>query len=87
VSITPLGLPLTTIKRAEDANGFVFRCCDYAGAGGKAKVKLPATADEVFNCNLVETDERTLNEHGKTISAPLRPYGLLTLKARFPEAR
>ena len=83
VGVEPAGLPLTTIKRAEDGQGFVFRCCDYAGVGGTAKLKLPQPARAVFDCNLVETEARELKEHGKTIRAEVRRFGPLTLKAVF----
>jgi len=83
VGVEPAGLPLATIKEAEDGQGFVFRCCDYAGVGGTAKLKLPQPARAIFNCNLVETEARELKAHGKTIRAELRRFGPLTLKARF----
>jgi alpha-mannosidase len=83
VAIKPAGLPLTTIKQAEAGDGFIFRCCDFCGLGGTATLTLPKPADEVFNCNLVETDPSKLETHGKTITVPVKPFGPLTLKARF----
>lgn len=83
LTVEPAGLPLTTIKGAEDQNGFVFRCCDYAGAGGTARLTLPLPASEAFSCNLVEDDMRPLNEHGTKIKAPIKPFGTLTVEARF----
>lgn len=83
VEIKPVGLPLTTIKEAEDKDGFVFRCCDYAGAGGTAKLLLPKPARAVVACNLVETAQRNLREHGKTIKAPIKPFAPLSLKVDF----
>ncbi len=88
VEIQPSGLPLTTIKQAEDGNGFVFRLCDYAGVGGTAKLTLPAPAQDALVCNLVETEARPLKPQGRTLAAPVKPFGLLTLKAEFaPENR
>jgi alpha-mannosidase len=83
VGIKPAGLPLTTIKGAEAGDGFIFRCCDFSGMGGTATLALPKPADEVFNCNLVETDAAKLTTRGKTIKAPMKRFGPLTLKARF----
>lgn len=83
VSVTPVGLPLTTIKEAEDANGFVFRLCDYTGVAGTAELTLPQPAHEVTSCNLVETEPHRLKERGHAIKAPVKPFGLLTLKANF----
>jgi hypothetical protein len=83
LAIKPAGLPLTTIKEAEDRSGFVFRCCDFAGAGGMARLMLPEPATEAFSCNLVEDKARPLNEHGTKISMPVKRFGVLTMEARF----
>lgn len=81
--IEPAGLPLATIKEAEDKSGFVFRLCDFSGDGGTATLALPAAAKEVFNCNLVETDGQKLQSDAKTLALPIKPFGLVTIKARF----
>ena len=83
VEIQPPGLPLTAIKEAEDENGFVFRCWDFSGAGGTATLRLPRPASDVFSCNLVETDARKLNDRGRTVTTPIKPFGPVTLKMRF----
>jgi hypothetical protein len=83
LGIEPTGLPLTTIKEAEDNDGFVFRCCDFSGDAGIAKLKPPVPAHEIFSCNLVETDARKLKEHGKTITIPIKPFEPVTIKAHF----
>ena len=85
VGIKPLGLALTTIKGAEDGGGFVFRCCDYTGDGGKLKLTLPKSASAAAKCNLVETDEGKLNGHGKIVTAPLEPYAPTSLRVDFSE--
>ncbi|HEY2081558.1 MAG TPA: polysaccharide lyase family protein [Verrucomicrobiae bacterium] len=83
VSVSPAGLPLTTIKEAEDLDGFIFRYCDFAGIGGTAKLTLPKPAIEVLRCNLVETDPLKLTTRGKTITVPVKPFAPTTIKTRF----
>jgi phosphopantetheinyl transferase (holo-ACP synthase) len=83
VSVEPDGLPLTTIKQSEDGAGYIFRLCDYSGAGGTGKLILPKAASELFNCNLVETVEKSLNESGTTLTFPIRPFAPVTLKVNF----
>lgn len=83
VKVKPAGLPLTTIKEAEDLDGFIFRCCDFSGIGGTAKLTLPKPAREVFRCNLVETDPMKLRTHGKTIKVPLKRFAPVTIKTQF----
>lgn len=83
VQVKPSGLPLTTIKEAEDGKGFIFRCCDYAGAGGVFRLTLPCPAREAVKCNLVETDESQLKVHGRRVSLPLTPYGPASVRVQF----
>ena len=83
VEVSPAELPLTTIKGAEDGDGFIFRCCDYAGAGGTLKLTLPRPAREVERCNLVETDEGRLTERGRRVSLPLTPYAPASVRVSF----
>ncbi len=83
VAVKPAGLPLLTIKKAEDGDGFIFRCVDFSGADGAAELTLPEPAQRVFECNLVETGLHDLAEHGKHISFPLKPFAPVTLDMRF----
>ncbi len=82
VAVQPAGLPLLAFKRAEDGTGFVFRLWDLSGAGGQAVLSLPRPAEAASLCDLVETAGRGLPA-GRTIAAPIGPFGPLTLKVRF----
>lgn len=84
VGVKPFGLPLTTIKEAEDGNGFIFRCCDYAGAGGKLRLTLPRPDDTAFRCNLVETDEGKVKGDSKTVVVGLTRFAPATVRVGFP---
>lgn len=86
VSVKPVGLPLTTIKEAEDLDGFIFRCCDFSGDGGTAKLTLPKPATDVLRCNLVEMDASKLSTHGKTIKVPVKRFAPVTIKMQFAPA-
>ncbi|MGD0259334.1 MAG: polysaccharide lyase family protein [Verrucomicrobiota bacterium] len=83
LGVEPAGLPLLAIKQAEDEKGFVFRVCDFAGAGGKLKLTLPRPARETFTCDLVETHAVKQDSHGKTVTVPLRPFAPATVKVEF----
>ena len=83
VQVKPLGLPLTTIKGAEDGDGFIFRCCDYSGAGGTLMMTLPRREREVEKCNLVETNEGKVKGHGRRVSLPLAPFAPASLRVTF----
>ncbi|MGA2864760.1 MAG: polysaccharide lyase family protein [Verrucomicrobiota bacterium] len=83
LGLEPVGLPLLAFKQAEDQKGFVFRVCDFAGAGGKVKLTLPRPASETFSCDLVEANAAKQEARGKTVVAPLKPFAPATLKVRF----
>ena len=83
IGLQPAGTPLLAFKQAEAGDGFVFRTCDFAGAGGKLKLTLPQPACEIFSCDLVETNPRKEAGHGKTITVPIKPFSPTTLKVRF----
>ncbi len=83
LTVQPAGLPLMALKQSEDTNGFTFRFCDFAGTAGKLKLTLPRPATEVLTCNLVEADPQKTSSHGKTITAPVKPFSPVTLKVRF----
>jgi alpha-mannosidase len=70
-------------KQAEDEKGFVFRVCDFAGAGGSLKLTLPKAASETFTCDLVEMHAVKQDSHGKTVTAPLKPFAPATVKVQF----
>jgi alpha-mannosidase len=70
-------------KQAEDEKGFVFRVCDLAGAGGSLKLTLPKAARETFTCDLVEMHAVKQDSHGKTVTAPLKPFAPATVKVQF----
>jgi alpha-mannosidase len=83
VGVEPAGLPLMAFKPAEDQQGYIFRVCDFAGTNKTLKLTLPAKARETFTCDLVEAHPVKQDSHGKTITAPLRPFAPTTLKAAF----
>jgi alpha-mannosidase len=83
IGVEPAGLPLMAFKQAEDGDGFVLRLCDFSGAGGKLKLTLPQPAREAYNCDLVEAHAVKQASHGKTISAPVKPFAPATVKMKF----
>jgi hypothetical protein len=51
--------------------------------GGNLKLTLPKPARETFTCDLVEAHEMKLDSHGKTVTAPLKPFAPSTVKVDF----
>jgi alpha-mannosidase len=83
IEVEPASLPLMALKQAEDGNGYIFRVCDFSGAGGNVKLTLPKPARESFTCDLVEAHATKQSSHGKTITAPVKPFAPVTVKVGF----
>ena len=83
VGIEPASLPLMALKQAEDGNGYIFRVCDFSGAGGNLKLTLPKPVREAFTCDLVEAHATRHSSRGKKITAPVKPFAPVTIKAQF----
>ena len=86
VQIQTASLPLLAFKQAEDDTGFVFRVCDFSGLDGKLKLTLPKPAVEAFQCDLVEANARNEQDHGQTLTVPVKAFSPATLKVRFEPA-
>jgi hypothetical protein len=83
VAVEPASLPLMALKQAEDGSAFIFRVCDFSGAGGDLKLTLPRSAREAWTCDLVEAHAAGQSTHGKRINAPVKRFAPATVKARF----
>jgi alpha-mannosidase len=85
-SIEPENVVLTAVKKAEDANGLIFRVYEWAGKTGTVKFHVPAGATSATITNLSETPEgNSLAVEGGVVSAPIHPYEILTVRVDYPE--
>ena len=76
---------LTALKKAEDSNSLVFRVYEWAGKSGDVKIALPKGATGATVTNLQEKPEgSSLAVSGDTVSAPIHPYEILTIRVDYP---
>jgi alpha-mannosidase len=92
-SVTPENVVLTAVKKAEDANGLIFRIYEWAGKDSTAEFHVPAGATAATVTNLMETPEgqplpvtHDATGGGEIVRAPIHPYEILTIRVDYPAA-
>ncbi len=89
VQLTPANLILTTIKKAEDGEGWIFQWYDGKGLDSQASLTLPATPIKVVRSNFLEGDGAPETFRGTQVQAGTRKSSTTTLKIQFgkPEGK
>jgi alpha-mannosidase len=83
-SVTPDNVVLTAVKKAEDANGLIFRVYEWAGKDATAEFHVPPGATSATLTNLMETPEGDpLTVTGDVVKVPIHPYEILTIRVDY----
>ena len=73
------------VKKAEDANGLIFRAYEWAGKDTTAEFHVPPGATGATVTNLMETPEGSpLQVAGDTVRVPIHHYEILTIRVDYP---
>jgi alpha-mannosidase len=63
----------------------IFRVYEWAGKSGDVTIQVPKGATGATVTNLMEKPEGTvLKIAGDTVTAPIRPYEILTVRVDYP---
>ena len=85
-SVAPENVVLTAVKKAEDANGLIFRVYEWAGKETTAEFHVPPGATGATVTNLMEQSEGdALKVEGDVVKAPIHPYEILTIRVDYPK--
>jgi alpha-mannosidase len=85
-SVAPENVVLTAVKKAEDANGLIFRVYEWAGKDATVEFHVPPGATSATVTNLMETPEGApLAVTGDVVKAPIKPYEILTIRVDYPK--
>ena len=85
-SVAPENVVLTAVKKAEDANGLIFRVYEWAGKETTAEFHVPPGATGATVTNLMEAPEGApLAAVGDVVKAPIHPYEILTIRVDYPK--
>jgi alpha-mannosidase len=84
-SVTPENIVLTAVKKAEDANGLIFRVYEWAVKNSTVEFHVPPGATAATVTNLMEKPEGDpLPLAGDVVKAPIHPYEILTIRVDYP---
>jgi alpha-mannosidase len=76
---------LTAVKKAEDANGLIFRAYEWAGKDTTAEFHVPAGATGATITNMMEAPEGSpLTVAGDVVKVPIHPYEIVTIRVDYP---
>jgi alpha-mannosidase len=84
VAVKPENVVLTAMKKAEDENGLIFRLYEWAGKSGDVE-HVPKGATGATLTNLMEKPEcSALPVSNDTVTVPIRPCQILTVRVDYP---
>jgi alpha-mannosidase len=84
-SVAPEDVVLTAVKKAEDAQGLIFRAYEWAGKEATVEFHVPSGASGATVTNMMETPEGSpLPVTGDVVKAPIHPYEILTIRVDYP---
>jgi len=85
-SVSPENVVLTAVKKAEDANGLIFRVYEWAGKATTAEFHVPRGATGATVTNLMEQPEGDpLKVEGDVIKVPIHHNEILTIRVDYPK--
>ncbi len=88
VTVEPQNVVLTALKKAEDANGLIFRVYEWAGKSSDVQIHLPKGATSATVTNLMEKPEgSTIQVSNDTVTVPIHPYEILSVRVDYPEGK
>ena len=83
VRIDPPNLVLSSIKIAEDGDGWVVQWYESLGQASVATVEFPVTPKAVFVSNVLEEKGEPLPVNGRSVVMPTKANSTRTLRVRF----
>ena len=76
---------ITAIKKAADDDALIVRFYEWAGKKGDVVLRLPTTATQAWETNLMEVAPvpLQLDSTGNAVTVPTNPYEIKTVKVQF----
>jgi len=88
VTVKPANVVLTALKKAEDEKGLIFRVYEWAGESGDVQIHVPKGATGAIVTNLMEKPEgAALPVSNDSVTVPIHPYEILTVRVDYPSQR
>ncbi len=75
---------LTAVKKAEDADGLIFRFYEWAGESGDVRITMPSGASSATLTNLMEKPEGSaLSITDNQVSVPVHPFEIVSVRVDY----
>ncbi len=85
VSVAPVDVVMTAMKKAEDSNALIFHLYEWAGKSGSIDISVPPGATGATETNLMEKPEGpALSVAGNKVTVPVRPYEIVAVRVDYP---
>jgi alpha-mannosidase len=85
IAVSNSNVVLTAVKKAEDADGLIFRFYEWAGQTGDVQITVPAGATSATLTNLMEKPEGpALSISNNQISVPVHPFEIVSVRVDYP---
>jgi alpha-mannosidase len=83
VKINQKNLILTTFKKAEDENAYIFQWYESEGKDTEAEIEFPEVPTKIVKSNFMEEDGEQLDFEGKKLKVNTPKNSVLTIKVYF----
>jgi alpha-mannosidase len=74
---------VSAVKKAEDDGSLILRFYEWAGKTGDVKLQIPPGATSASEADLMERPEESVRLEGQTVSIPIKPYEIKTIKVQY----
>ena len=71
---------IEVLKEAEDQNGTIVRIYENRNRHTRTKISLPKYVKQIYECNLMEKNERELEIQEHVVEVVLKPYEIKTYR-------
>jgi alpha-mannosidase len=85
VRVSNPNVVLTAVKKAEDADGLIFRFYEWAGTTGDVPIEVPGGATSASLTNLMEQPEGSpLPVSDNKVTVPVHPFEVVSVRVDYP---
>ncbi len=85
IAVSNSNVILTAVKKAEDADGLIFRFYEWAGQIGDVQITVPSGATAATLTNLMEKPEGpALSISNNHVSVPVHPFEIVSVRVDYP---